>query len=142
VEILGKDRCVAISVSRPDKFVSGSMPDYLEKKYGPQGSKFTLAFFSALKGSFPDGTSIYLQERNLESIFDYAAKFEFRNQNSITTFMIRKIEKKLKRELNEEELFEVEKKMKPYDSFFNKIPLGRNTPHLVYGKINPADLVL
>ena len=131
---LGKGRTIGMSVSRSDKTVYASGTSDIRKEYVPQGSRFTLAFFSALKGSFPDGKSIELPKRDLETLFDYAAKFEKEKQESLSISLLQKLAQRYG-----EEITEIPKKI---ENWFEESPWGRNTPHLVYGKINPSHLIL
>jgi hypothetical protein len=132
---LGKERNVAISLSHQNKVACAGMPYYLEKAHGENGSAFTLAFYSALRGQFPDGTSLNLPSRDLESIFDYASRFEKKEPEGALT----PLDEKLLAKYDAEQAELIRQKIIKLSS---KIPVGRNTPHLVYGKINPSELIL
>jgi len=117
---LGKGRNIGISVSRADKITFWYVGYENEEKYGNYVSNFTLGFFSALKGEFPNGLQIDIPQ-DLETIFDASAKFErkYRDRNWKDTIWGKN------------------------DFIYRKILLfGTNTPNMFYDKINPKEVIL
>jgi len=139
---LGVEKTIAISLSRSDKVSSASTSPSLKEKYGPSGSTFTLVFFSALRGCFSDGVPIELPSRDLCSIFDYAAKMEKQDYSDIFTnssFIMRMYDNYCKKNGIESADYFLTRLKNHFEKFSS---FGRNTPHMIYGRINPAELRL
>lgn len=104
---LGKRRNIAISTSKKSKITSGFLGPFLENKFGPYTTPFTLFFYSTLRGQMPNGEKIYEENKTIGGAFEYAALRQY------------------------------------YSTTDSRLgPICKNTPHLIYGKIDPNEVRL
>lgn len=71
---LGKGKNIAISTSKSNKVTGGYGGPLIEHKYGKYASNFTLNFFSAIRGQYPNGEKINISNKSINEIFNFSYK--------------------------------------------------------------------
>jgi hypothetical protein len=115
----GKGRNISLSLSSEKNVVFANTFNELETGYYKSKTPFTLAFFAALKGESICGKSLELQNRNIESLFDFATSIEI--------------------DCHKAKYLGAEPDATP--NYLQKNFL-RNVPHLYYDKIDPSKIFL